>query len=150
MANKGPDVNGVKYGFSSVSIDLLGNLSGVKSISYEQDLPGTKTYELGSAETSGRTRGRLGNTGSMTMYRKEYDQLVARLGDGYLEAVFTITVSYADIGQPTVSDKLVGCKLTKHGHEIDSGSDDALEVSLDLQPMRVFINGKKPLRGMRE
>ena len=146
MAN-GPDINGIKYDYASVSIDLLGKLSGVKEIKYKNTLAGNKTRQLGSREASGRAGGELDCEASMVMYRKEYDELINRLGDGYMSRVFNITVTHAEINQPTVSDQIIGCKLTGDDHSAATGGD-ALEVSVDLQPMRVFPGGKKPILGM--
>lgn len=148
MAN-GPDINGIQYDFSSISVDALGSLSGVKEIKYKNTLAGTKIYDLGRAEASGRTRGQLECEASIVLYRKAYDALVTRLGDGFMEKAFNIAVSYADAGQPTVTDRIIGCKITGDDHSAATGGD-ALEVSLDLQPMRVFPNGKKPMKGMKE
>lgn len=146
MAN-GPDINGTKYDYGSVSIDLLGKLRGVKEIKYKNMKAGTKTRELGTREASGRTGGELDCEASMVMYRKEFDELVGRLGEGYMDRVFNVTVTHADTGQPTVSDQIIGCKLTTDDHSAATGGD-ALEVSIDLQPMRVLPGGKKPILGM--
>lgn len=147
--NKGPKVNGHRHDFSSVSIDLLGKLSGVKEIKYGNEKAGTIDYELGSAEPSQRTRGELKPSASMTMYRGEYDKLLVRLGPGYLEKVFNITVSWSDPGTITFSDRIIGVKITKDEMGVSTGGDGA-EVSIDLQPMRVLPHGSNPLLNMQE
>lgn len=149
MANNGPRINGHRYDFSSVTIDALGPLRGVKEIKYGNEKAGTIDYELGSAEPSARTRGELKPTATMTLYRDAYNELLKRLGDGYLEKVWNMTVSYADPGTPTVTDRLIGIKITKDELGVATGGDGA-EVPLDLQPMRVIPSGTKPLLGMKE
>lgn len=149
MASNGPRINGHRYDFSSVTIDAIGALRGVKEIKYGNEKAGTIDYSLGSAEPDSRTRGELKPSASMTLHREAYDELLNRLGDGYMEKAWNMTVSYADPGRPTVSDRLIGIKITKDELGVSTGGDGA-EVPLDLQPMRVLPAGKKPLLGMKE
>ena len=73
---------------------------------------------LGAARTNiGTTTGQAsGFTWSAVMYKKEYDAMIgylATFGQGYLDAVFGMTLTYSltgSTGAPTV-DILVGVKI---------------------------------------
>lgn len=144
-----PDVNGVRYDFSSIKIDLDGGLKlqGIKEINYSHGLEPTDV-EGASAEPIGRTRGKYSREASMTLYEWEWKILRDRFGDGYLEKVFTISVTYADDGQPTITDQILGCRIKKVDKARATGGD-AAEVKLDLHCMKIIEGGKKPLKAMR-
>jgi len=143
-----PLINGVRYDFSSIVFHINGDLIiGVKEISYKNtrdrgEVRGTSLQKLG------RTRGQYKAEASATIFRREFDDLVDRLGDGYMEVVFPITVSYADDGQPLVTDTIVGCTITEDEHSNSAGTD-ATEVKLTFDPMYILIKGRPPFRGLR-
>ena len=143
-----PLINGVRYDFSSIVFHINGDIVlGVKEISYKNsrdrgELRGTSPQKLG------RTRGQYKSEASATVYRREFDELIIKLGDGYMEIVFPITVSYADDGQPLVTDTIVGCTIGEDDHSNSSGTDPT-EVKLTFDPMYILINGKAPIRGLR-
>lgn len=138
-----PDINGNRYGWSSIEIGVAGNITlGVKDINYENALEpgevrGTKSYKLG------RTRGELKSTASLTMYKLEWLQMIRNFGPGYMEYVFDVTVSYADTGQPTTTDIIVGCRIKKHADEPKQGSEPAT-VKIDLDVFYVEEDGMAP------
>lgn len=150
MANNGPDVNGDQYDFSCVSVDALGDLDGVKEIKYGNKKEGTKVWALGSKEAMGSTGGQLDCEGSLVMYLKHYRELLKRLGDGYLDKRFNITVNYAERNQPLITDKLYGVRLQTPERGASAGGSDALEVTIGFQVMRIVEDGKKPILGMKE
>ena len=145
-----PLINGNRYDFSSIVFHINGDIVvGVKEIAYKNtrdrgEVRGTSPQKIA------RTRGQLKSEGSATLYRAEFDDLLDKLGDGdgYMEIEFPITVSYANDGQPLVTDTLVGCTITEDDHSNSSGTDPT-EVKLTFDPMYVLIRGKAPIRGLR-
>jgi len=142
-----PLINGVRYDFSSIVFHILGDqVLGVKEIAYKNsrergEVRGTSPQRLA------KTRGQYKCEGSCTIYRREFDELIQRLGEGYQDVVFTVTVSYALDGQPLVTDTLVGCTLNEDDHSNSSGVD-ATEVKLTLDPMYILMNGIAPFKGL--
>lgn len=143
-----PQVNGNRYDFSSVEFNLRGRTYvGIKEIQYSDELePGDVRGTL--PQRVGRTRGEYKTEGSCTMYRQEFDELVADLGDGFGEVPFDAVVTYANDGQPTITDKLVGCRIKKAENSHSQGTDP-LEVKLDLDFMYLLRNGKALVKGLR-
>lgn len=95
----------------------------------------------------GRTKGDLKAEGSLTTYLEEWKELLDALGDGYMEKSFDITVSYAEDGRPTVTDKLRGCRIKKV-EESHSQGTDGLTMKIDLHILWIEFGGKKPLKKM--
>jgi hypothetical protein len=143
-----PLVNGTRYDWAAASFKFGGsNEYGLKEISY------TDTMERGDVrgvgpQIIGHTRGEYKAEASFVMLKEEFDAMVAKFGDGWMEVSFDISVSYAATGNATTTDKIVGCKISKVESNPSQGTD-ALEVSCDLTVMYVIRNGKKPLLNMR-
>jgi hypothetical protein len=140
-----PQINGVRYDFSSVEINVNGRIvTGVKSINYKNTKkPGAVSGT--SAQKNGRTRGKYEPEAGIEMYRQEADELRAALGNGYMEVAFDIVVHYADDGQPTVTDRIRGCLIADESFEGSEGSD-ALTVKFELDVIAVLPGGLSPLR----
>ena len=143
-----PLINGLRYSWASVAIKLdSANQLGIKEISYSHSVDRGEVRGVGP-QVIGHTRGEYKAEGSITFLKEEYDAFVAKNGDGYMEKVFDISVSYAEIGNATVTDQLVGCRLSK-AEKSPSAGTDALEVSCDLTILYLIENGKKPLVNMK-
>lgn len=149
-----PDINGVRFDWSSVDIKIGGVLRpiGVKSIEYSHRLEPTKVRG-NHAQPIGRTRGEYEAEGSITLFKAEAQLLRDALealppaGGGYMEKAFEIVVSYADTGQVTVTDTLVGCRIKSEADSHSQGADP-LEESIELDVMCLKKNGKNPLTRM--
>jgi len=143
-----PLINGDRYDFASIVFHINGDVVlGVKEISYKNsrergEVRGTHPQKLA------RTRGQYKSEASATLYRREFDELVQKLGEGYMEIVFPITVSYANDGQPLVTDTIVGCTITEDDHSNSSGTDPT-EVKITFDPMYILVNGVAPIKGLR-
>lgn len=143
-----PMINGLRYSWASARFQFDGNeYVDIKEITYSH------TIDRGDVRGSGPqllgfTRGEYKAEGSVTFLKEGYDALLQAFGNGYLERVFDVAVSYAEEGQPTVTDQLVGCRLGKAEKNPSQGTD-ALEVSCDLHITYILENGKKPLNNMR-
>lgn len=139
-------VNGVAYDYSSISIDFGGggDLSLLfTEISYSQALePGGLRGT--HAQLLARTRGEHSAEGSVTVYLATYYEILDKLGDGYMEKEFDVTVTYADTGQPTKTDVLHRCRITNEDKNHAQGPD-ALIVPLDLSIIMIKVDGKYPI-----
>ena len=144
MAQKYPLINGVRHDYSSVEIMIKGaRVFGVKDISYSSKLdPGKVTGT--HAAILGRTRGQLTEEGSFTLYEAEWSDLLGALGNAFMEKGFHITVNYREDGQPMVTDRLIGCRLTSVEHSPASGSEP-LTVKLSVHVMKITRNGLDPV-----
>lgn len=146
-----PLINGIRYDFSSVEIAVGARLfNGVKSLKYSQTLKPGKVRG-NRAQVIGRTRGILDADGGLELYRLEFQDLIAvlaqlRPGVGFMEAVFDITATYSEAGQPVTQDVLQGCRITKHDHDGKEG-EEASTVNMDLDIMLVLPGGVAPIGG---
>jgi hypothetical protein len=143
-----PLINGKRYSFASIELNFNGLIFlGFKEISYSDDLEpgeirGTHPQMLA------RTIGDYKAEASASMYMEEYNTLIASMGDGFMEQPFDVNATYADDGQPTVTDRVVGCRIKKNEYSHSQGTD-GLIVKVDLHPFYVIHAGKMPLRRMR-
>ena len=143
-----PLINGDRYDFASIVFHINGDVVlGVKEISYKNsrergELRGTSPQKLG------RTRGTYKAEASATLFRREFDELIKKLGDGYMEIVFPITISYANDEQPLVTDTIVGCTINEDDHSNSSGTDPT-EVKLTFDPMYILLTGVAPIKNLR-
>lgn len=83
----------------------------------------------------------------MQMAQRDYNDLIARLGKGFMEKSFDIVVSYQEEGMPLVTNTIRGCRIKKS----DGGSaagNDANMVGVDLDPWYILWNGVEPLSSM--
>jgi hypothetical protein len=135
-----PLINGRRYDFSAIEL-IIGTdrIIGFKEISYSDELAPGEVYGS-SAQLIGRTRGQRKSSASLTMYLQEFDELVQKLGNGFMEKVFDVVVQYADHEQPTLMDQILGCRITKVDKGGASGTD-ALEARLELHVMRILHHG---------
>ena len=143
-----PIVNGHAYGFSSIELDLNGTIfRAFKEITYSQKREVGK-MRGNMSQVIARTRGTYDAEGPLTMYKHEFDALVAAFGEGWMEKVFTTTVTYSEYGPlGTSADVLYACTMTSV-EEGGSEGTDALEVKVSLDIMKIKKNGKNPMLGM--
>jgi hypothetical protein len=142
-----PTINGHRYSFASIELTIgTKRFIGFKGVDYSDELdPGI--VRGAHAQPLGRTKGDYTAEASLTMLKEEWDELLATLGNGYLEIGFPITACYAEDGLPTNVDKLIGCRIKKVSDSHSQGND-GLEIKLDLSVMYITRNGRTPLRKM--
>lgn len=140
-----PLINGKRRDFSSLELVVSGLIfTGVKAVDYSDSLEPGIVYGTGALPI-GTTRGQYKAQGSITLYRAEFDALIATLGDAYMEKYFDVVASYADDGDSAVTvDTLVGCRIKNVGNSHSSGGD-ALEMKIDLHVHYIKRNGTAPL-----
>lgn len=151
MALAVPIVNGRRYDFSSLEvltdgIPILGR--AYKSVGYrESKKPGS--VRGNSAIRLGRTRGPYEASGEIEIPKEELDLFLTSITGGgvigYLEAVFEITVAYADLNAPLIVDHLNGCQITDIDETHASGGDGGLVARCSLDIQALIRNGKLPL-----
>ena len=145
-----PLVNGTRQEWSSIEAKIAGDVFlGIREIAYNDKLEPTKVYGI-HAEPLGRTRGVYLAEGSITLLLDEADTLIQKLGDGFKEKVFDITVAYTEGGK-TIQDEIVGCRIKGVDQSVTQ-SADGLVRKFDLDVMKVRWNGKEslasPLKGL--
>lgn len=138
-------INGSVYDYHCIEIDLGGTIeTEISEISYKHsltpgELKGTKPYTL--AHTQGEYKA---DAGSMTMSLAAWNRITEALGEGYLAVPLPITVTYANDGQPTQKDELIGCRLIGPDKGYKQGGD-ALMVKVGFKPLRIRENGREAL-----
>jgi len=149
MANY-PLINGHAYDFQAIEIDIdgVGITVGVKELSFNDSLEagvvrGTRPEKLA------RTVGQYDAEGSIVLFQQDYFELIQALSGGsdsvgVMTKSFNITVTYSNPNMPVHVARLIGCRIKTRDRSYSSGLD-ALEVSLDLDIMRVEEDGINPL-----
>lgn len=143
-----PLINGNRYSWASVRIRVGSTeYMDVTEISYSHTMERGTVRGVG-AQKLGMTRGEYDAEASITFLKEGFDQLVEALGEGYMEIPFDVAVTYADEGQDTNTDQLVGCRISSIEKNPSQGTD-GLTVSCELDVQYIIENGVKPLRNMR-
>ena len=141
-----PLINGHRYDWSSAEINVDGQLfNGITELTYSHSLePGELSGNR--AQVIGRTRGKYRAEGSVTFAKLEYHELTRKLGPGYMERSFDITVHYQASSDATdiVTDLLRGCRIKKAENSHSEG-EEPLVVACDLSIMYLIENGILPL-----
>lgn len=139
-----PLVNGSYWDYSSVKIKVGGKVyTAVKSVNFDD------TVERGMLEGTsqlplGKTPGKYKATASIEIGLEEHFNIIADLGDGYMNKFFDVEVQYSGTGLATHTVEIVGCNMDKLANA-HTNSPDALTVSIDLSPMYLIRDGKKPV-----
>lgn len=133
-------INGVTYDWHSIEVLAKGvSCPELKDISYKES--GKRTKVFGTPRNAvGRTGGKSEPEASMTMFKAQWEQFKAQLGNGFGLVEFNVLVNYSEENQPIVTDALIGCTV----EEVDtspSNGDDPVEVKLSLSVMRMKHNG---------
>ena len=145
MAIQYPTINGKWFAFQSVEMDVNGTiLRGYKDISFETSGEFGNVYGT-HPQRLGQTRGQIECTASLTMYLPEWNQLLAALGNGYMETVFPISIVFSETEGPVDVHrvKLVGCRIKSVSHSVSQGAD-AAEVAIELDVFEIIEEGYTP------
>lgn len=147
-------INGTAYDFSTIKV-MAGPrvFSRISAINYEHgieqsELRGTSSFVLA------RTNGQYSASGSMTIYKEDFDELIgivmampvtpgaSMYRSGWMQKQFPIVINYSDpTSGKVLTDTLQGVRITRHRDNHSVGTD-ALMSELDLSIMRVITNGK--------
>lgn len=127
-------VNGQGYGFTDISIGLLGNadVAGIKAISYTSTRQKQNSHGAGGNPVE-RTRSQRNFEGSVTLTLKEVHRIREAAGKQSLVDIpaFPITVSYANGVDPVITDVLEFCEFTSDPVTSSNG-DTEIPVELAL------------------
>jgi hypothetical protein len=140
-----PSINGTRHSWAQVEAKFNGQLiRGFTAIKYADELKigwvrGTASQPidrtLGDYETSGCS----------------FDMLLAE-ADNFLQAItnngqrgwgmvsFPITSQFLANGLQTITDQLIGCRITKVGNDVKP-STDGLVRTIEFMPMLILLNG---------
>jgi len=129
-------INGKEYSWEDISVTLPhGELIGIQNIEYSDSKEVEPAYGKGS-NPLGYGNGNYSAEGKLTLLKSEHDRFV-----GYAKkqgktlyglAPFSISVSYANEDQPTVTDILKACKITKVSRSSGQG-DKEVKVEYELK-----------------
>ncbi len=144
MASKQPVINGHRYSYVSLRVVVNGMAyEGIKSITYSSSLTpgiiyGSDPYKVG------RTPGKVEHTCELEIYRREWTDIMERLGQSFGRPSFDIDVQYAEKGDEGVTQDLIAlCRVTHVEFANEEGSEpSAVHVTVDPMDIRY---GRKEL-----
>ncbi len=142
-----PLINGHRFSFASIEATFgsAGVIVGIKSINYSTELTPGDVYGT-APQKIGRTRGKANSSSDCEMLRLEFENLRGTLGPGsdgtgYGETSFDITVQYAEDGQPTITDTVIGNRITKVDLSNTDGTDPSA-CKLTHNTMQIWLGGQ--------
>jgi len=145
-------VNGKNYDWEDMSVmGPTGILAAIKELKYEDEQPVTAHYGKG-ATPRGYGRGNYIATGTMVLYRDEWEKLkdhCASTGGGsiYDHEPFTIVSSYANNDKPEVVDTLKKCKISKFtGGGGAQGDDEVSTMTCEFTILEPIEWGGTPAK----
>lgn len=140
-----PLINGFRYDWSSLTIRIMGQSlpNSFGKIAYSVEREGRAHVYGKGKDPIGQTRGRNKPTCSFTTPKGDWDHLCSLVpaNTPLSEFFFDIVVSYEDEGK-VITDKILGCTITKFEDDAEQGGD-ALMVSVEVLPTRVLPNGRE-------
>jgi hypothetical protein len=138
-----PNSTGSIFDYTSIELDIGGRkYIGHSEISYSDDLEPGEVY--GSLPHSlGVTRGQYKAEGSFSMLKAEAMQMIADMGDGWMEQLIKFSVQFSETGQAVVTDDLYDCRIKKADDSYSAGSDAAM-MKFDLRIGYIKRNGISP------
>jgi len=138
-----PAVNGQKHSFADITIAAgAAKRRGFTKIDYGvkraiNDAHGTGPNRVGVVV------GKVTNEASAEMYRADFDELVAPLGDGYTNVAFQITVTYRTrVGAPLITDTINGVRISEAKPSASEG-DEPAKVAITFNVGEILLNGKR-------
>jgi len=137
-------INGVTQDYSSIELMIgpVGYEPRITEISYKTALKSKKVFGT-PRKAVGRTGGFEEPEASITFLKAAWDELVAKLGDGFGLVEFDILITYRKRGSGTyTTDTLIGCRIEESDLSPAQG-EDALTVKVGLSVMRIKWNGKE-------
>lgn len=139
-----PLINGFRHGFSSIT--LIFNLSDGKTVQMF-----CKSINYGRTRSRGlvmgnhpdpiaKTRGENAYKCSVEIPLAEYRLLLAEIGPGYGDKIFSTFVVYGENGFETVTDEIHGCTIDDDDASNSQGPDPLMR-KLDLNPLKIRMGG---------
>ena len=107
----------------------------IKKLNYKRADAINGVKVVGTSKTVGYTQGDENCSGSITLLMSEVNAIQKSLPPGKTLpdiAAFPISVSFVDEMGLMISHQLISVKFMENGVDIDSGSNDALQVEIPL------------------
>lgn len=129
-----PLINGIEYSWADIVLTVAGTpVTGITGIEYSDEQEVVDNYGAGRYAVS-RSKGRITNSGKITLYASEVAALQKKTANGRLQdlSAFDITVSYIpEEGGVVMTDKLRNCQFKANKRSVSEG-DTSIKVDLDL------------------
>lgn len=147
-----PLVNGARYSHVSVTttIDGVKYIRGIKAIDYKVNLEPGQIY--GSSRLpQGATIGQAKYEASFEMYEKEFCDMTASMGDGFMALRFNIQVERSEKNSAVVVDRIDNVSIKSWSGSTSEGSTDAHTVKVELDVLGpITKDGVKPVLDLSE
>lgn len=141
-------INGKRYSWEDVTVNLpTGVAVDIDSIEYSDEKEFEESYGRGS-NPRGYGSGNYKAEGKITLLKEEHDKMIAYTRSQgrslYKLPPFPIVVNYANEDQPSSTDILKQCKISKVSHSTSQGDKDT-KVEYDIKIFGgIFRNGLAP------
>lgn len=120
-------INGRKYDHESITIHgPHGEMFDVDSLDYSDKKEVVRHNALGKGGSKGYGEKAYEASGTLKMDRLEYERMCAKVGHPYRMKPFTLTATYANEDQPTVTDTLTLCKFHERKFGIKTGDETSM------------------------
>jgi hypothetical protein len=141
-----PTINGNRYSWASVEIDIGGVIvTDIVSIDYSSKVDRKEVYPTGGIAPVGRTRGRGSHSASFEIRKEAHRNLIKRLGNGFMEVPFGVTVNYQDEGNPICTDQLIACKMGETANSHKDGNEELI-VKVPLSLLDIKYDSLSPFK----
>lgn len=139
-----PLIRGVRHGFASITL-VFALESGKKVQMFCKSINYGRTRSRGLVRGNhpdpiAKTRGENEYKASVEIALAEYRLLVAEIGPGYGDKIFTTQVTYGENGFETVTDEILGCTIDDDDASNSQGPDPLMR-KLDLAPLKILMAG---------
>lgn len=139
-----PLIRGTRHGFSSITL-IFALDDGKKIQMFCKSINYGRTRSRGMVRGNhpdpiAKTRGENEYKASVEIALAEYRLLVAEIGPGYGDKVFTTQVTYGESGFETVTDEILGCTIDDDDASNSQGPDPLMR-KLDLAPLKILMGG---------
>jgi hypothetical protein len=127
------NINGQSYGWNSIGLNIAGiPVAGITAINYKEEQAIEPVYGSGNRQV-GYSKGKITNTGSITLQAEEVEALQAASVTGRLQDIpeFTVVVSYATDDGKISMHTLKYCRFKNNGRDSKEG-DMSIGVTIDL------------------
>lgn len=138
-----PLINGVRHGYGSIRVALLGaTVQGITSVTYSDTQEMKDNYGQGNYPVS-RGNGPYTATGSITLEKYEIERIQTAAFGKRLQEIpeFDVVVTYLPEGQDVLKTDIIrNCRFKNNGRDNKQGATN-LETTLDLQTSHILWNG---------
>lgn len=148
-----PIINGTAYDFSSIDLTVVTSqgpktAKAFSTLNYQQGLSPGMLRGNGPTVLA-YTRGTYEASGSFTMYREAYDDLLVDLKKctvpspkvGYMQKIFSMVAMYGPEGRAPSVDDLKFCRITSDSSNNQQGGDPTV-IEVEFLITKLLRNGQ--------